>query len=92
MVNPRPNPHLYVEAGVIYHDDVRPTPDGPAKYTRSIGTVEKITVSGTSRTTRWVTRSMGGVRVGTQHFTRQAAIEAHDRLYHEARRNIARRS
>lgn len=85
MVNPRPNPHLFVEAGVIYHEDVVPTASGPKTSTRSIGTVEKIELSGASRTISWVTRDMAGQRVGTQHLTRQQAIEEHDRRFHAAR-------
>lgn len=80
MVNPRPNPHLFVEAGVIYHEDVVATPTGPKTSTRSIGTVEK-----TENAVRWQTRTAGGHRLVKDARTRQEAIEEHDRRYHAAR-------
>jgi hypothetical protein len=83
MVNPRPNPHLFVEAGVIYHDDVVATSDGPKTHTRSIGTVEKDTPG--SPRVRWETRSTAGTLVVRGAHTRQEAIEEHDRRYHQAR-------
>ena len=74
--------HLHLERGVIYHADVRATPDGPARYSRSIGTVERVG-------DRWQTRSMGGLIVARDQVSRKAAIDEHDRLFHEARRAIS---
>jgi hypothetical protein len=82
MVNPRPNPHLFVDAGVIYHDDVIATEHGPVTSTRSIGTVEKELTGGGAR---WKTRTTGGYPLVKGARTRQEAIEEHDRRYHQAR-------